>query len=87
MFKACRLQPGSSALGNAIAVADRIVAADARPLLVYSAQHGVPLQRGAPAVSEACHDLSAPTVGLNEFQRHIVVANEYHLKPATAGLA
>ena len=74
-------------LRQAIALPHRKLAADEGAPLVDAAEHGGPVQGGAPAVVAAGHDPAAPGVLLSKNLGHVVVAHQHHLQPAAAGLA
>ncbi len=63
------------------------LATDQWPSLVDGAHHGVAIQRRAPAVIQAQHNLATPLIGIDIALRHAGVGDKHHFQLATAGCA
>ena len=77
----------AGAFRDAITPANLKVATHGRPVFVYSAQHGLPVQGGAPAVVPTRHDPPSPPVDFGQIGWNIILPEDHHLKPAAVGLA
>jgi len=80
-----RIKTGS--LHDAIACAEFVIAAQGRTARVDPAQHGISIQRRAPTVLKARHDLTAPGVDRRQVQRHRILSHQYYFERAAAGPA